>query len=194
MARKKKKPVIESVYERDADTGAFIVRAALDGYADIFHEWDPSPFRKRDLNPELMEYLDECSRDIPLKRPIVLSFTIPEKRCDRSKEERIITGLRTYFSVMMDTLRRDIRQSYRKVAYYVITAFAFLAAAYFIRHIAGDNVVFSTFTEGLYIGGWVFLWEAISALSFRNRDIRKKHKHFRRFQKAPIRFECVAEG
>jgi hypothetical protein len=42
--------------------------------------------------------------------------------------------------------------------------------------------------EGLFIGGWVFLWEAIALFVFKNRDINLQIRRYERFKEAPIKF------
>ena len=37
-------------YQVDPATGAFLVEVALDRYEDVFNEWDPAPYKRRDLD------------------------------------------------------------------------------------------------------------------------------------------------
>ncbi len=52
---------LEKIYERDKATGAYIISVAIDKYTDIFNEWDPAPFRKRDIDQDLRYFLEDCS-------------------------------------------------------------------------------------------------------------------------------------
>jgi hypothetical protein len=71
-------------------------------------------------------------------------------------------------------------------------AFVLLFAAYFLGSLGVHDVVTTTALEGVTIGGWVFLWEAISTFAFKNRGIRTRSKHYKRFMGAPIRFNFVS--
>ena len=71
----RKKP-LEKIYERDEASNAFIISIVIKNYADIFNELDPAPFRKRDLDQDLRDYLEDSSADIPLKNNIMLRFKV----------------------------------------------------------------------------------------------------------------------
>ena len=42
---------LRKIYRQNPDTGAFLIEVALDRYEEIFNEWDPVPYKRRDLNP-----------------------------------------------------------------------------------------------------------------------------------------------
>ncbi len=51
--------ILERIYERDHDIGAFVIAAALENYSGFFNELDPSPFRKRDIDHDLRVFLED---------------------------------------------------------------------------------------------------------------------------------------
>lgn len=183
---------LEKIYEKDPSTGSFIIAVAIDNYADIFNELDPSPFKNRDLNNELRIYLEDSSADIPLKYDIILQFNILTEVQEPKREERIAFGLKTYFSFIERQLQREIQGAYQKGLFYVGVAFILLFVAYFLGSLSAHDVVTTTALEGITIGGWVFLWEAISTFAFKNRGIRTRSNHYKRFMAAPIRFKFTA--
>jgi hypothetical protein len=179
---------LERIYEIDVDTESFIISVAIEDYNDIFNELDSAPFRIRDLNHDLRIFLEECSSDIPIKYDIIIKFTVSREKQDIEKEEKIRLGLKTYFSNVRNSHKREIQSSYQKSAFYMLASFILLLASYSLRPLILDSIVFSTLVEGISIGGWVFLWEAISSFAFKNRELRDKHKHYKRFSSAPVRF------
>jgi hypothetical protein len=184
---------LEKIYERDPATNSFIIAVAIDDYTDIFNELDPAPFKNRDLNHDLRVYLEDSSVDIPLKHNIILQFNVLNERQDLKREERITFGLKTYFSFVQRQLEREISGSYQKGVFYVGIAFVLLFAAYFLRMVGAQDIITSTALEGITIGGWVFLWEAISTFAFKKRDTRSKSKHYKRFMGATVRFKYVSK-
>jgi len=181
----------EKVYERDAQTNRFIIAAAINKYTDIFNELDPAPFKKRDVNHDLRIFLEDCSADIPLKYNILLQFNVLNEKQEIEKEERVKFGLKTYFSFVERQLEREIRRSYEKSTFYVGVAFLLLFTAYSLGTLATQDIIITTAVEGITIGGWVFLWEAISTFAFRKRDTKNKRKHYQRFIRAQIRFNYI---
>jgi hypothetical protein len=191
---KRNDATLEKIYEKDPSTNSFIIAVAIEKYTDIFNELDPAPFKSRDLNHELRVYLEDSSADIPFKYSIILQFNVLDENQDLKREERITFGLKTYFSFVQRQFKRQISEDYQKSVFYVGIAFILLLAAYSLRNLAGQDIIASTALEGVTIGGWVFLWEAISTFAFKNREVKSKNKHYKRFMGAQIRFNYVSKS
>jgi len=77
--RKKKKEQLLRMYRINPKTHRVVIDIAIDRYLDYFHDWDNSVFRKRDLHPELTEFLDLCSEEIPLRKQLELNVCIKNR-------------------------------------------------------------------------------------------------------------------
>jgi len=80
----------------------------------------------------------------------------------------------------------------QKNAFYLLASFLLLLA-YSLRPLFVDSIVFTTLVDGVSIGGWVFLWAAISNFVFKSRDARDKFKQYKRFSGASIRFHYFSK-
>jgi len=180
---------LDESYRRDPETGAFIVDIDLGRYADVFNDWDRGPMRRRDIDPDLLFFLRTCSSDIPLDRPIRFSFSLSSHLRDTKKEEWITAGLRNYFAFSARQAHDDLRKNRADTLRYVVIAFVLISLAYLFQPYWPQHLLSQVATEGLIIGGWVFLWEAISAFVFKNREVRRRLKEEQRFLDAPLSFE-----
>lgn len=185
-----KKP-LEKIYEKDEATNSFIISVAIENYGDIFNDLDPAPFRKRDLDQDLRDYLEESSSDIPLKYDIILQFNVSVEVKDKNKEEKSKSGLKTYFSFVKDLYGKKIRKSYKKSGVHFFASLILLSLSYLLRTTMNASLFFTILVEGITIGGWVFLWEAISTFAFRNREVRVNYRHYKRFADTSIRFSYL---
>lgn len=176
------------MYDRDKVTGAFIVEIALHRYKDVFNEWDPAPFKRRDVNPDLYLFLSECSSGIPFKYPLAIRLHIPKDAKDEAKENLIVSGMKNYFAFDANLIEKEIKESNGKILRYVTTAIAFLFLAFWLKGMFGENIFSTVLLEGLFIGGWVFLWEAFSVFSFDRKKIVRSMKKTQRFIDSEIRF------
>jgi hypothetical protein len=181
---------LEKIYERDKASGSFIISVALDRYVDVFNELDSAPWRRRDLDHDLRIFLEDCSADIPFRYDIILQFNVEQEKQDNLKEEKLKVGLKTYFSFVRISLQKKIRNSYERSIFYVLGSFFLLFASYSLRTTSNNLILISLF-EVVSIGGWVFLWEAISTLAFTSREARDKYKQYERFSTAKIRFNYI---
>ena len=85
-------------------------RYPLDRYEDVFNEWDPAPYKRRDLDPDLLTYLHDCSLDIPLRYELSLAMTVPPEVADAAKEKLVGDGIRNYFAFEARQTRRRVWQ------------------------------------------------------------------------------------
>lgn len=193
IAMRRRKSELEEMYETDPTTNAFILGVAINSYSDIFNELDPAPFRRRDLDPDLRAFLEDCSSDIPLKYAIILRFNVPLTLHDPELEERIRLGLKTYFSFVIRSHERERKQAYEQNVYYIFTSCFFLFISFFLGSRIPNNVFYFTLVEGLSIGGWVFLWEAISSFAFKNKSLYHNYKQYKRFYQCAIEFEYISK-
>jgi hypothetical protein len=182
------------IYRKYEDTDRYEIDVAINDYTDIFNEWDPAPFRRRDLHPDLQDFLEECSREITIKHPLAIVFYMPSARHSSEKEEICITGMRTHFAFNAHVLRKERKAMIRGVIRNMLIGLSLLVAAIMFDQLSIQNVLFQVLTQGLFIGGWVFIWEALSTLFFKNRIIHYKIKEWQRLHEAPIVFRKEQRG
>lgn len=184
-----KESFLKQMYRTNPDTNAFIIEVSLDDYRDIFNGWDPSPVKRRDLDPELVGFLEQCASDIPLRYPLELQFQMPQDKLDKDKENLSREGLRNNFDFTIHSIKKTLTEVREKAVVYMIAAFAFLSVGYASEHLAQMGWVTTILSEGISIGGWVFLWEAFSLLFFSGQETRTKLKRYLRFRNTEIVFK-----
>lgn len=184
---KRDERTLERIYEKDKTADAFVISIALDRYVDVFNELDSAPWRRRDLDHDLRIFLEDCSSDIPLKYDVVLQFNVEQEKQDPIKEERLKVGLKTYFTFVRSGLQKKIRRSYERSLIYGVVAFFLIFASYSLAAIS-NNPLLSALFDVVAIGGWVFLWEAISTLAFEGREARERFRAYQRFSISEVRF------
>lgn len=180
--------LLEKLYEKDLETGSIIINIQINQYNDIFNHLDPAPFRKRDLDQDLVVYLDECSLEIPIKQKIITQFVANRHIEDKDKEKRIIKGFSNYYEFLILNINRDIFNCYKKAIIYFFTSIFFLVFSYYFPQINSDYFFSKLIKEGLNIGGWVFLWEAIVMVGFNVREFYIKRKRYRRLAECSVKF------
>ncbi|WP_088889326.1 hypothetical protein [Leptolyngbya ohadii] len=178
-------------YKIDRSTNLYMIEVGLDQYEDIFNEWDPAPFKRREIDSDLRLYLEESSDEIPFQYSIELCFIIPVSAYDSRIEAEARKGLINSFAFKLHLLRRQIRQTNVQMLRFVVLGFIFLAAAAIFNQKDEETIILSTLTEGVFIAGWVFLWEAVSLFFFTNRELYHRYQTYRRIQAAPVVFQTV---
>lgn len=187
--RAKKDDYLKKIYEKNPETGNYIIEVSLNKYTDIFNDWDNAPFQKRDLDPDLDFFLRSCSNDIPFKHNIEICFYIFNEVRNEEAEKLIALKLKNYYSFYLREEIRNLRKSYRRIVLFTILSFTFLLTALLLEKQFKINIFLNTMIQGLNIGGWVFLWEAISFLISKKKDIITDIRLYERFADSNVYFK-----
>lgn len=187
------KPIalLRSIYDQEGENQAFLITTQVDTYSDLFNYLDPSPIRRRDLDQDFLNYLDESSKDIPLRYPIQLRLILPDGERDVSKEERVTKGIRTYFIHWQLSIKQKIQTSYNRSLFYLLIGLLLLLSLNLFQLVTTESFILTLATEGISIGGWVFIWEAVAEVAFKARDLRKEMRRIQRSAQAPIEFKSA---
>ena len=177
------------IYRKFEDTDRLMIEVALDNYEDIFNEWDPAPFKRRDIDPDLRTFFEECSGEISLKHGIAIVFFLPKGEIDMEKQQKCIEGLHNFFRFNKYLIEKEIMRSRKNAVKHLLIGVLFLAIAVLFEHQFEKDVLFDILGQGLFIGGWVFIWEAISSVAFRHGELTYSIREWDRFLDAPIAFK-----
>ena len=185
------KAILKALYDFDETDKSYILRLSVHKYTDIFDTLDNYPIRKRDIHPDVTNYLEECSFDIPLSRNIKIEFRIRDELRNADLEERTRKGIHNYFLYQRELIRKNSNANIIKSLVYLLVFFILIAFTFTLETIQYpiNRVFFRTVLEGLSIGSWVFLWEAIAVLAFKNRKYRYLRKVYQRLSNTHLIFK-----
>lgn len=186
--KQKKDSLFDEIYKIDESTNLYMVEVGLDQYSDIFNSWDPAPFKRRELDPDLQVYLEESSNEIPAKYAIELCFTLPQGKRDERIEAETKQGLMNSFMFKRYFLKKTIKKTNTQILLCVFLGFVFLWMGTMFSNRFEGKLLFSLLSDALLIGGWVFLWEAVSLFFFTNRELYERYRLYKRLQGAPVVF------
>ena len=178
----------DEIYKIDESTNLYMVEVGLNDYSDIFNAWDPAPFKRRELDPDLEFYLKGSSEEVPEKYPIELCFTMPPGNRNEHMEDDVRQGLANSFTFKRYLLRKKIQKTNTQMLLCVFLGLGFLWLGAILTNRIEGKLVLSLLVDALLIGGWVFLWEAVSLFFFTNRDLYHQYNVNKRLQNAPVIF------
>jgi hypothetical protein len=147
----------EIMYRQDPVSGNIIIDIALEKYIYFFHEWDNAEYRKRDMHPELASFLDMCSEEIPIRKQFDICLHVNDASIDKKKENLILESYYNYYNSQKRMESRKLKKTLRSALLLFIVALAFNASYLILASKLTDNLLVELFTQGLSIGGWVFI-------------------------------------
>ncbi len=185
----RKSKYYEQVYRINKETNRVIIDVTMDRYLDYFHQWDNSAFKKRDLHPDLAQFFDSCSHEIPLNKKLEIVFSIEKKREDIQKEHTISSSYRHYYLSNLQYVEHDIFKKIRFSLVVTVIAAVFISLHYLIKNPINNIYISRIIEDGILIGGWVFMWEAFHIIAFQTLDPLRRRKELKRFLEATLIFK-----
>lgn len=183
----KKLSQIQSQYRFDKNRNAYLIEVSLDDYNDIYDVWDPAPFKKRFIEEQFDAFIVSSSEDIPLKYNLIIVLYLPEGKKDEGKETAVVSAYKNYYAYARQKVEKDKAKLKKRNASNLVVSILFLAAGYFIEF-GYRNVLFEILKEGIFIGGWVFLWEFFTNISMTRKELNTNYKIYDRLYYSEIRF------
>ena len=161
----------------------------------LFNSIDPSPFRERDLDPKVEEFILEWSREVP--NDVSLALRVRVDRAAESAEEAAIlrTAVHQYFAGRSESTRRRLSRLFHTGRISLVIGMAaltvFTIAAEFIPRWTGSGGLGSVVHESLLIGGWVAMWRPLEVFLYDWWPIRAERRLFDRLATMPVRISYM---
>jgi len=184
-------PQSKDIYRYSKELNTSFIDIEIDFYREIYNEWDFSPFTNRDIDQDLMEFLESCAGEINRRHKICIVFHIPEALRDAEKEEKSVNGFGNYFSYELRKQENKRKTIAWQAAYSGFFGLIFLflgtsATKFLESHESYEQLAF--LAEGFFIGGWVLIWELFATAFFKSKELFGRERTLKRLRDAKIVF------
>lgn len=189
------KPILER-YARGED-GSLVIDVTAGRIEDLYNCYDKSaPYLKKDLEPELVDYLVECVREIG-REPFVVRFRL-DTSVDGEGMARLKESLGRYFLYLKQVEWRELKSMVRTSLILLAIGVAILTLSVWLHRQVDshETVVGRVFAEGLTVAAWVSLWESLATFLINWAPHHRKIRVYQRIAAAPLLFGAttVADG
>lgn len=171
-----------------ADMTEIAIRTRTIGH--LFNSFDPSPFREKDLDVGVEEFLVSWVRELPATAPFAIAVHLPPEETAKPEAGRIGEAFRYYFSNRAEIAEHELRELFRVGRRFlgigVIVLIACLAASQILAALIPNKVAAGVVEESLIIVGWVANWRPIEIYLYDWLPIRRRITLYRRIAAAPV--------
>ena len=172
------------------------IRLRIQTVGQLFHTLDPLPFRERDLDTNVEEYVTGWAGEMPARQPLDILLHLPAAEAARAEGAHIEEAIQHYFAYRADVIAWTLRDLFRTGRVSLAIGLAVLAVCIVLGSSAaavlGEGYVGRFFDEGLIILGWVANWRPIEILLYEWWPIVGRWRLYRRLAVASVRI--VADG
>ena len=185
--KRMKRPLLDR-YDQTGD-GHIVIDVAATRVQDLYNNFDKNaPYIRRDLDPDLVDYLIGCANELK-REDYIVRFSL-EHSPDDGKQSRIRRSINAYFLYLAEDEKRQILQMFRHSTILFCIGLAILFLSVSVNQVVGmeRSVVANVFAEGLTIAAWVSLWESLAVFLLEWFPHRKKIILYRRLAAAEVVF------
>jgi hypothetical protein len=177
--------------EKPADTRPFTrpVTIQIDGYDDIFSDFDPRPFPERNISDDFLNEIKKVVRESD-EAVNELRFLVPAAKRSESSEPLIARRLHAYFRKGMAACTGQRRVRVRRGAAFMLAGILLMSAAGFVSAQNSPHFLMHTMLAVCEPAGWFLTWTGLEHLAGNRRE-SPELEFFRKLSRSKVFFEGV---
>lgn len=147
-----------------------IIPIKLENKNDFFNQHDPT---QTTLAPDISEYIDKCSYNIPVKFKIKLKIIC--NNVDEEIKEKMSNAVRNHYGLIVFDKNIDLKTNTYKTMLLLLCGIVFLTFVYLMDYDSNFFIINSgesILKEVLLVAGWFFVWEAVENFVLNRRNLR----------------------
>jgi hypothetical protein len=164
------------------------IELRLNSIDQLFHTFDPSPFREGDLSMQAEEYIAGLARELPPQAPIEIVVYLPAAEAAAPAAAQVGPAFATFFArrsrAKADEIRELFRAGRRALAIGLGILSAALAVTWQMSAMGLDGPVSRIIQESVKILGWVSLWRPAEVFFYDWVPIARRRDLFQRLAEA----------
>jgi hypothetical protein len=174
-----------------AHAGAAAIQVRIQSIGQLFHTLDPLPFRERDLDAGVEEYIVGWAGELSGAHPLEVVIHLPPAEVRREEAGHLEDAVHNYFSYRAEVTGWELRDLFRLGRASLAIGIGVLAACIVLGKLTsgwlGGGYLGRFFDEGLIILGWVANWRPVEILLYDWWPIVRRRRLYRRLAAAKVR-------
>jgi hypothetical protein len=155
---------------------AALIEVHVADLKELFNSLDPTPFLKRDLDPDAEEFIASWARELPPKVPLGLLVHADRGAASADATETVHQAVRDHFDRRAEATRQKLRLLFRNGRVALLIGLAVVAGSVLIGDAVATMLQESRFAsiirESFLIGGWVAMWRPLEIFLYEWWPIR----------------------
>ena len=170
-----------------------LIEVHVSDLKELFNSFDPTPFHKRDLDPNAEEFIASWARDLPPDRPLGLLVHADREATSPDATDTVHHAVRDHFARKASETRQRLRLLFRNGRVALVIGLTVVAASVIVGDVIEKMLQESRFgsvvRESLLIGGWVAMWRPIEVFLYEWWPIRSEARLFDRLSRMMVRVQ-----
>ena len=178
--------------------GCEVIEVHVADLRQLFNTIDPTPFRERDLDPDVEEFIVEWARGEPRHTPFALLVHLDHRATSIDEATIGRDAIHRFFARRASSTRARLRQLFQRgrisLAIGLSLLTTLLLTAQFISRRTGDTGLSKLLHESLVIAGWVAMWRPVEVFLYDWWPILAEARLYDRLATMRVRLHYVPQG
>ncbi len=159
----------------------------LDGYDDIFSDFDPRPYTERAISDDFLIQAHKAVHETKSGH-FELHLLIPKHKHNPHEDPVIKERLHQHFRISEHQLSASARQTRKKGILLTVVGFILMFLATYARISMSEGIISSLILVFLEPGGWFMVWYGLDIIFYISREKNADLEFNRKMVRAEIHF------
>lgn len=171
------------------ENGEVVIEVVVNKIRQIFTEYDPAPFKERDLDEKFATYTLSTVQEFPLNVKIKLRILIKEESDKLVDKKIILEAIESYYAYEAGLIRSHLKRNLRVSRFFfmlgLLILFSCLSFSQILESMYEPSGRMEILKEGLVILGWVAMWRPAEMLFYDWWPLREKRLYLEKIAAMP---------
>jgi hypothetical protein len=178
-------------------TAANAIEIRIEKITQLFHSLDPFPFRQRDLDSDVEEFIVGWARELPPDKPLRIVVHLPETEASTPEAHEVSAAIAQYFGYRARIIALDLRELFRvgrraMAIGLTVLSFSVITGQTIVNLAPGP--IGRVIEESLLIFGWVANWRPIEIFLYEWWPIVRRRNLYQRLSAAHVKLRPYKLG
>jgi hypothetical protein len=174
------------------------IEVRLSSIDQLFDTLDPSPFREKDLDKDVEEFIVSWARELHKDLPFTIVVHLPEKQLTRQEAKEIGPAITRFFGYSAQQigleLRELLRVGRRSLGIGIAVLVVSIVASQMVAHNLEPRPLGKVLEESLIIFAWVANWRPTEIFLYDWWPIARRRRLYQRLAAAKIELKPYKRG
>lgn len=162
--------------------------------AQLYDMLDPYPFRERDLDSDVDDFIVGWVREKPHRGAIEILVHLPESELDKAAAGQFPNALARHFARRAEAVTSEMAELFRNGRRFLAIGLVALSLCVILSQYVtawlGNTSLSHFIAESALILGWVANWRPIEIFLYDWVPLRRRRNLFRRIARADVRIQA----
>src|SRR5262249_6574180 len=181
-----------------ATTKTNTIEIRLSSLEQLFQSLDPSPFREKDLDKDVEDFIVSWARELHADLPFRIVVHLPEKQLARSEAKEVNAAITGFFGYSAREVGLELKElfrvGWRSLAIGIAVLVVSIVASQMVAHNFEPRPLGKVLEESLIIFAWVANWRPIEIFLYEWWPINRRRRLYQRLAEAKVELRPYKRG